>query len=181
MPKIKKGRNELIVRVPISKRVSMENMFLLGNFGVRVEGSNAVVTTRKEKIAFGSIVSQGMPFYGAGVTYKMPIETAACDLRVKASYYKGALIGVKLDGKEVGNIVYAPFELDIPNVSAGKHTLELTLYATRVNCFSGLHCCVNVDWKGPHMYYTGGVEWSYEYELKNVGIMKSPIIQVFNK
>ena len=181
MPKIKKGRNELIIRVPISKRVSMENMFLLGDFGVRVEGATAIVTAKKDKIAFGSIVSQGMPFYGAGVTYKMPIETAACDLRVKASYYKGALIGVKLDGKDVGNIVYAPFELDIPNVSAGKHELELTLFATRVNCFSALHCCANVDWKGPHMYYSGGVEWSYEYELKNVGIMKSPIIQVFNK
>lgn len=181
MPNVKKGRNELIVRVPISKRVSMENMFLLGDFGVRVEGATATLTARKDKIAFGSIVSQGMPFYGAEITYKMPIETAACDLRVCASYYKGALIGVKLDGKDVGNIVYAPFSLDIPNVSAGKHELELTLFATRVNSFNALHCCVNVDWKGPGMYYTDGVHWSYEYDLKNVGIMKSPVIEVFNK
>lgn len=181
MPPIKKGRNELVVRVPISKRVSMENMFLLGDFGVRVEGATAIVTAKKQQIAFGSITTQGMPFYGAAVTYKMPIETKDCDLRVRASYYKGALIGVKLDGKDVGDIVYAPFSLDIPNVAAGKHELELTLYATRVNSFNALHCCANVSWKGPGMYYTNGVEWSYEYDLKNVGIMKSPIIEVFDK
>lgn len=181
MPPIKKGKNELIVRVPISKRISMENLFLLGDFGVRVEGATSIVTAKKPQIAFGSITTQGMPFYGAAITYKMPIETKDCDLRVCASYYKGALIGVKLDGKDVGNIVYAPFALDIPNVAAGKHKLELTLYATRVNSFGMLHCCSNVRWKGPRLYYTDGALWSYEYDLKNVGIMKSPVIEVFEK
>ncbi|MBR7141518.1 MAG: hypothetical protein IKD03_05175, partial [Clostridia bacterium] len=181
MPNIKKGTNELIVRVPISKRISIENMFLLGDFGVRVDGAIATVVARQDKIAFGSITQYGMPFYGAQIAYEVPIETGDCDLTINASLYEGALVDVKLDGKEVGKIVYAPYEIDVKDVSAGKHTLTFTLYATRVNSFGALHDCLYLGWKGPNMYYTDGDLWSYEYMLTNQGIMKSPVIKVYNK
>ncbi|MBQ7224914.1 MAG: hypothetical protein IJX06_05125 [Clostridia bacterium] len=181
MPNVKVGTNELIVRVPISKRVSIENMFLLGDFGVRVNGAIATVVARQDKIAFGSITQYGMPFYGAQIAYEVPIETGDCDLTINASLYEGALVDVKLDGKEVGKIVYAPYEIDVKDVSAGKHTLTFTLYATRVNSFGALHDCLYLGWKGPNMYYTDGDLWSYEYMLTNQGIMKSPVIKVYNK
>ena len=179
LPPVKKGVNELIVRAPISKRVSLENMFLLGDFGVRVAGRKAVVTAMPDKIAFGSVTDQGLPFYGAEITYKLPFECDGGDIRITQDYYCGAVIGVKLDGKDVGKIAFAPFNLDVENVAKGKHELALTLYATRINTCGALHDCTDRVWKGANMWYTTGAEWSYEYNLKPVGIMKSPEIKIY--
>lgn len=181
MPNTVIGKNTLVVKTPISKRVSIENMFLLGDFGVKVCGTVARLVPEEERIAFGSITEQGMPFYGAALTYDIPIKVKSCDLTVCASLFAGAVIGVSLDGKEIGNIAYAPFKLSIPDVDEGEHTLSLTLYATRVNTFGALHNCTDTRWKGPGMYYTRGCEWSYEYALEKVGILKSPIVEVYEK
>ncbi|MBR2988177.1 MAG: hypothetical protein IKC64_00460 [Clostridia bacterium] len=182
LPNLKKGKNTLIVKVPISKRISMENMFLLGNFGVRTEGTKSTVVALPKELAFGSIVNQGLPFYGAVVNYELPVTLRKdATLKVFVPRYKGALVGVKLDGKEVGNIVYSPYCLEIKGVEKGKHTITLSLYCSRVYSFSGLHCSANVYWKGPSMYYTGGNTYSYEYYLLPIGIMQSPVIEVFDE
>lgn len=181
LPELKKGENVLIIKVPISGRISLENFYLLGDFGVEVSGSYACITQRKEKIAYGSVTREGLPFYGAEITYKIPVECEEGDLSVITDYYNGALIAVKLDGKEVGDIVLPPYELIVKNVSVGKHTLELTLYASRINTFGALHLCVPVTWHGPNMWYTDGNGWAYEYQLKDVGIMKKPVVRLKRK
>lgn len=178
LPQLKKGKNEIVVRVPISERISIENFFLLGDFGVKVIGSSAMITKAPKKIAFGSITGQGMPFYGAEVTYKIPFVCGGGELRVTSDYYKGALISAKLDGKEVGKIVLPPYTLTVPDVSEGEHLLELTLYASRINTFGALHLCVPVSWKGPNMWYTDFSGWAYEYQLTDVGIMKKPVLTI---
>ena len=179
LPALKKGKNVLIVRVPVSERISLENLFLLGDFGVRAQGSRFTVIKRQKKICYGSLATQGFPFYGADVTYRIPFSCGRGDLAVTADHYKGALVGVKLDGKDVGKIVLPPYELKIENVARGKHELELTLYLSRVNTFGALHCCVPLSWKGPSSWYTEGNAWSYEYCLKEGGIMKKPYLTLF--
>ncbi len=179
MPRIKRGKNELIVRVPFGKRISLENFFLLGDFGVRVEGTHATVTALPEKLAFGTVTTQGLPFYGAALTYRTTFELDhVCDADLRCDMYRGALVGVKLDGKDVGRIVFSPYKLPLRDLKAGTHTLELTLYASRVNCFNALHNCGNASWIGPDYWYSKGVDWSYEYCLKNVGVMKSPVLEI---
>lgn len=90
---MKKGKNVLLVKAPIGKRVSLENYFLLGDFGVRVNGCEAVITKKPEKLAFGSVVHQGLPFYGANITYKLPLDvTRDGELVIRSDLYRGALI-----------------------------------------------------------------------------------------
>jgi len=179
LPAIRKGRNELVVRVPFGKRVSMENMFLLGAFGVRTEGCHSVVTAQPDKLYFQSITGKGFPFYGGNVTYKMDFTLdEASDIAVRAERYAGALIGVRIDGEDVGKIVFSPYRLICKGLSAGKHTLELTLFGTRVNSFNALHNCGNSDWIGNDFWYSENGAWSYEYCLKEQGILKSPLIDV---
>lgn len=181
LPPLQKGINALTVRVPVSARISLENLFLLGDFGVRAEGSRWKIEQKREKLYYGSVTEQGMPFYGAVVTYKIPFACEEGDVCVRADYYNGALVGVKLDGKDVGKIVLPPYTLKIENVAAGRHELTLTLFASRVNAFGALHCCVPVYWKGPSMWYTEGNSWAYEYQLQKIGIMKKPILTLIHK
>ena len=182
MPKIRKGENELIIRAPIGKRTSIENFFLLGDFGVLCEGCDASITASPEKIPFGDITRYGMPFYGANLTYKMPIEVDTdCDIDVRISHYIGALTRVAIDGKDQGRIVFAPFKLRLNDVKAGKHEITFTLFGTRINSFGTLHRCNNKTYLNPQQWYTKNQEFAYEYQLTPMGIMKSPTIEVYPK
>lgn len=179
--RLAKGKNEIIVKTPFGKRTSLENMFLLGQFGVSVSGTDAKVTAKPSALTFGNIVNQGFPFYGADMTYEIPFECDDCDVKITASLFEAALITAKIDGKDVGRIAYAPYSLKVADVAKGKHVLSLTAHVTRVNCFGGLHACTNINWKGPNWWYTQGTDWAYEYQLKEAGILKSPVIEIFNK
>ena len=119
-----------------------------------------------------------MPFYGAKVTYKIPFVCKGGELKIVSDYYNGALIDVKLDGRDVGKIILPPYTLSVPGVEKGEHILELTLFASRINTFGALHMCVPISWKGPNMWYTDGSSWAYEYQLTDIGIMKKPVLTI---
>ena len=174
LPTLAKGKNELIVRVPISARISMENLFLLGNFGVETLGANTKIVALPSALTFDALRKQKLPFYGANVTYRIPFVCEGGTLTVTTDYYIGALVCVRLDGKEVGKIVLPPYKLQIENVEKGEHLLELTLGGTRGNTFGALHLTTPKTWKGPDMWYSGNNMWSYEYCLNDMGIMKKP-------
>ena len=176
---INKGINTLKVKVPITNRLSLENMFILGDFDVKVQGTKTRIVQKSNKITFGSIVNQGLPFYGGNIIYETEIETPDCDLEIQANHYKGALLGVILDNEEEKNIIFSPYKAIFENVKAGKHKIKFIYYGNRYNTFGALHRNSDHFWKGPAMWYTEDCKWSYEYILANVGIMKSPVIRMF--
>ena len=63
----------------------------------------------------------------------------------------------------------------------GAHTVKFTLDITRVNTFNGLHNCSKHSWVGPDYWYTKGCNFAYEYQLKDNGILKSPVIEIYEK
>ena len=174
---IRKGKNEILIKVPISARTSLENCFILGNFGVKICGAHADIVRLPKKIPFGSITEYGFPFYGGAITYKLPFETTGERLMITADNYSGALISAKIDDCEVGKIVIPPYKLFVEGVERGRHELRLTLFASRINVFGALHLDVDVYWKDASMWYSENNKWAYEYRLKSVGILKRPVLE----
>ena len=125
--------------------------------------------------------SQGLPFYSGNAIYKDSfILDEASDIEIEVNDYFGALVGVKLDGKDVGRIITSPYKLAVENVEAGEHMVEYTLFGNRHNTFSALHH-TNPDkprcYKGPVFWRSKDSEWSYEYQLKPMGILKKPVVR----
>lgn len=184
LPPIKNGENILVITLPITNRSTVENCFILGNFNVRVEGIKKTVIPPTDKIGFGNIVMQGMPFYGADIVYTTDIDApCCCDAQIAVRNYKGAVMRVKLDGKDLGVIAYSPYEIKAENIAKGKHKLEITLYGNRNNCFGPVH---NTDdklgWVGPDAWEfmsDNQNRWKYEYTLKPVGILAGPEIKYY--
>ncbi len=175
LTEIKKGENILEITLPIGERTNTEWCYILGNFGVNVVGRAKTITALPEKLGFGSIVSQGLPFYGGNITYHL--EAQGTDLRVEATRYKGALISVAVDGEEKGKIVYPPYMLDISGLADGEHKVDITLFGNRYNAFGPVHLTdVKHSWHGPGAWRSNEEEWSYEYVLRDVGILARPII-----
>lgn len=175
---IVKGENILEITLPFGETANLENVFIIGNFGVKTEGPAGVITKLPEKLSFGSLLSQGLPFYGGAVTYKMTAETKTDDMTITASDYLGALISVSVDGKEAGNIIYPPYTLEVKGIGKGKHNIDVKLYLHRYNSFGPIHL-VNVkeSWHGPGAWRSDSINWSYEYVLRNTGILKTPGIK----
>ncbi len=178
---LKKGVNELVVKVPITPRITVENMYLLGDFGVVVKGASSKVVEREKTLGFSSFTEQTLPFYGGNIVYKTKINTPECSLKIKASRYAGALIKVKVDGKDAGKIVFSPYTLTVDGVKAGEHEIAFELFGNRYNTFGALHNTTEMKWAGPNMWSTGGDEFSYEYNLKPTGILAAPIVEVLTE
>ncbi len=178
IPEIKKGENELIITFLFGESANLESVFILGEFGVKLQGCTATVTALPEKLSFGTIGEQGLPFYGGNVTYKMPVEVKNNSLTVCASDYIGTLLGAKLDGKDIGLIAYPPCVAKAANVENGSHLLEITLFGNRYNTFGPVHLVNEKEsWHGPGAWRSKNHNWSYEYVLRRIGLLKAPTVE----
>lgn len=177
LPALRRGENILTVDIPFGKRTNVEWAYLLGDFGVRVTGRLCTVVEKAQKLAFGSITEQGLPFYGGNVTYHLPIETDGGAVTLKAPHYRGALMGVRLDGGEEQALIYPPYHCSLGTPAKGKHTIDLTLYGHRRNGFGPVHLAdLNERWIGPGAWRSEDDEWTEEYRICEEGVLTSPII-----
>lgn len=177
LPVIHAGENVLEVSLPFGRNTDVEWLYLLGDFGVEVRGTEKILTESVRELYFGDFVSQGLPFYGGNVTYRLEVNGDGRDVRIQASLYRGAMIAVNVDGERAGTIVFDPYAVTIPALSEGPHIVELTLFGNRVNSFGAVHNCdMKWRWHGPGSWRTTDDRWSYEYTLRPTGILKSPAV-----
>ena len=175
---LKSGENVITVKVPFSQKHHIENMYLIGDFGVRVLGGVAKIVSREPKIGFSSITYQGMPFYGGAVKYKSTVITGNCDMRITCRDFNGALARVYVDGKDAGYIAFSPYSLTVRNVSAGKHTIEFKVYCNRENTFGRLYNRYPSGFYSTEEWYPDKFGLSREYCLENMGILHAPKIEI---
>ena len=176
---LRKGENILEAVIPYHAQVNLEAMFLLGDFGVKLLGNPAVVTEAREQYAFGDICSQGLPFYGGNIVYRIPVELPEDgELTVQIPKFRNPLIEVVLDGEERRELFLSPYRVSFSGVKKGSHLLELRAYGNRRNTFGQLHNCNEVVWCGPDAWRTVGVGWAYEYQLVKTGILVRPLVEL---
>ena len=174
---LQKGTNIVEATVPFTHRIGLEWCYLLGDFGVRIEGRAGVVTAPVRALSFGDIVPQGLPFYGGNITYHLPVSIGANGAVVHIPHYRGALVAVEKDGKRLGETTFAPYDLEVGQADS----IDLVLFGNRVNTFGAVHMVGEDDrFLNPGSWRTQDDDWSEEYVLQKVGILSAPVI-VLNK
>lgn len=173
---IRRGRNELEVILPYTRKSNVEWCYLLGNFGVEIAGNRAMVTDLPKDLGFSDLTAQKMPFYGGNLTYHCQVDLEAGEYTLRIPKYRAALLKVAVDGEDRGRIWYAPYEVKLGRLS-GRHTISVTQYGTRINTFGQVHACdEKMTWFGPDAWRTEGEAFGYEYQLKRTGILAAPIL-----
>jgi len=174
---VKNGCNELVLEIPFEKRTNVENCFLLGEFGVDVRGRDVCVVAFPEALPFGDIRFMGLPFYGGNVDYVCKFYSKGGMAELHATYFRCPLLSVKIDGRRIGPIAYAPYTVDLGELAEGWHEITITAYGNRVNTFGALHNCNEaVTWHGPDSWRTAGAAWCYEYRTRKTGVLKAPVV-----
>ncbi len=179
LPEINRGDNILEVIIPYHAFQDVEYLYLLGDFSVQVAGRNTMIQPPVMDLAFGDVCSQGLPFYGANITYDLPVETVKGKLKLEITQFRCPVIKVALDGEEKGYIAFSPYSLELGEVEEGRHVISITAFGNRVNTFGPIHNCNHTEhWIGPDAWRSEGAAWAYEYQLKKTGILVSPRVTI---
>ena len=73
-------------------------------------------------------------------------------------------------------LLFAPYILELPQMKTGENEIAVTLFGHRGNGFGAVHNAnPEYEWYGPDSYRTEKEEWCYEYRLKPLGILSSPV------
>ena len=89
--------------------------------------------------------------------------------------FRSPLIGVKIDSCYAGRIAIAPYQMSLGYLKKGAHIITLISYGNRVNTFGTIHAGNEENvWIGPDAWRTEGAYYSYEYQLKRMGILAAP-------
>ncbi|MBQ9080452.1 MAG: hypothetical protein IJY27_05215 [Clostridia bacterium] len=175
LPTIKRGENILEIAYAYGERTALEWCYILGNFGVEVNGRCKKITSMPSVLAFGNITSQSLPFYSGAVTYHLTVESHGGDLEVTLPQYRAGVTTVALDGGEPRHVAFAPYKTKFKGISAGAHQIDVKLYLPRTNTFGQVHLTdEKLSYPSPGSYRTAGDMWSYEYQLRREGLTSSP-------
>ncbi|MDI4648145.1 glycosyl hydrolase [Cohnella hashimotonis] len=74
---LRQGGNLLEVSADLHADFDLENLYLLGGFGVVLNGTQPTLTRLPERLEAGDILGQGLPFYGGAITYRISREEVA--------------------------------------------------------------------------------------------------------
>ncbi|MBT7066560.1 MAG: hypothetical protein HN919_09680 [Verrucomicrobia bacterium] len=172
LPDIAAGTHTIEITLSFTKKTSIEWFYLLGDFGVTLQGLHGVLTEPVRRLSFGDWTAQGLPFYGGNVTYHCvaPVDGSS----IQMPQFKATTITVASQGESAA-IFHPPYMADVA-VKAGA-PLDITLFGHRANCFGPVHLAESgMDWLGPNSYRMKGSLFSPEYQLQPLGIVSAPIV-----
>ncbi len=173
------GQNVVEMKTAYREEDNLEAAFLLGDFGVKLDESQATLVAPPRTLKLGDWTSQGLPFYSAAVTYRTRIHCmpGKCERVVlHLPKYAASCVRVLVDGQPAGLIAWPPDECDLTSLlTGGKQELGIQVISSRRNAFGPLHR-VPADGvpTGPPSFATDGDAWTDAYSLVPYGLLAPP-------
>ena len=134
----------------------MAYAYVTGDFSVRLREDKAELAA-PEKLSFGNLVEQGLPFYWGAVRYTtvFELDSADRDLFVEFDAADG-VVSAEINGRHCEALYAAPWRFPLKGaLKPGRNELTLTLRNTAQNFF-GPHrarylrtCTCQTAWRPP--------------------------------
>ncbi|MDP6379766.1 MAG: glycosyl hydrolase, partial [Phycisphaerae bacterium] len=181
---LKVGQNCLTIQCPkFHKRVDLEIIYILGNFGVKVRASESTIVAAPRRLRTGNWVTQSLPFYSASVIYRTRVKARLGKGQravLSLPRWKGTCVIVHADGKPLGTLGWPPYEIDITDALAGGPVdLGIEVVGSRRNAFGPLHQAdPQSAWTGPGEYRLPGKWWVEDFNLKPCGLLQRPVLKI---
>ncbi len=181
---LKPGANTVLLSCDYAEdHPGLEIVYLLGNFGARVDGTDVAVTGAVDSLRLGDWVKQGLAFYSGSVCYVKKIRPKLRKGRrlfVEVPDYRGVAVRVIVDGRPAGVTGWEPNEVDITDfVNGDAAELRIEVIGHRRNSHGPHHLSEKWPaWTGPNSFVSGGKGWIDGYQLVPVGLMKAPSLVV---
>lgn len=185
------GNNELRFLCDYDANSGLELCYLRGDFGVKVQGTQATITPPVKSLKIGDWVKQGLAFYAGHVTYRTNVKLpwrkdAHVFLRLPA--FRGVGARVFVNDRPAGVLAWPPYETDITALVKSAQSarrapravkLGIEILGHRRNSHGPLHHAEKWPiWTGPSEFIATGGKWCEDYQLVPCGLMKPPELVV---
>jgi hypothetical protein len=172
-----RGSNTLELVTDFRQDRYFEALYLLGNFGVNLDGTKKHITRLPEKLLPSDLTAQGLPFYSGGVTYEIPVANKLAKNQqfwIETPKFEAAC----LKAGPAAFIAWQPYCTEVTD-SRRDGVVELTAMLTRRNSFGPLHQLpLRTGSYGPGNWVTTGKFWSQNYQLYPAGLLEAPVISL---
>ena len=180
LPKILKGENVLCLTVEYGDCTNLEWMYLLGEFGVELQGAHSFLYPKPERLFWGDYTRQGFPFYTGNMTYLVELPDRKQgeerkDEILQVPYYSGAAVKAAVSEGEEQMLAFLPYACKLKGLKEQGNILEITCLGNRHNGFGQLHLMGDdIVWLGQNSWRTEGTAWTDTYQVKPMGILTAP-------
>jgi len=170
---LKIGMNEIILNCKYLNEMEMEDIYLVGEFGV---SNDRKIINEPDKLHFGDWCFQGYPHYAGSMVYHFDIQykvkmNKQAILRI--GEYKGVLCTVSVNGHTVAYVPWA--SADQVDLTAyfkeGTNQIDLEVVGTPRNMFGPFHQkytdCSRISWAD---FRTEGELYTPDYVLEPYGL-----------
>lgn len=160
------GANVLTMKTGYRYDVNLEYPFLIGDFGVQITAEELPVITRApENLALGDITRQGMPFYGAGVSYivDVPAFSDGERLWLVTDTAEAACIRIS-NGSDSKIMAFYPLCADVTELARGHDKLEIKYVFNRKNTFEP--CMEEIYFQGHYVLQKQGMCSPMRFEIR---------------
>jgi hypothetical protein len=168
------GENRVELTTNFRKDMNLEALYLLGQFGVKLDGTKKTLTRLPEKLTVGDLTAQGLPFYSGSVTYRIPVANKPGEGQkafLETPKFEAACVKVGKDKI----IPWQPYEVEVTDETLKNDYIETTTVLTRRNSFGPLHQVpLRSGGYGPGNWTTDGKDWSQSYQLYPAGLLEPP-------
>lgn len=171
------GSNTITLECDYKAGHDLEAIYLLGSFGVSLQGRMACLGKLPAQLATGDVTTQGLPFYSGKIRYHI---TAASSGQLALPAVAAACVTFRAPQGDAARVVpWAPFECAIDGLTDSDGRLIVELALTRRNTFGPLHLVpVEQLWIGPDSFRSDGENWTDDYQLIPAGLLAVPEVRV---
>lgn len=175
--RVKAGQNLIELLCDYGMDVQVEDMYLVGDFGVKRLGPTSfTLTDEPSTLSMGSWGDQGYPMYAGTMRYHATFQVQKPEdgrVVVRLNGARGSLYLVSVnDGPQVP-VCWQPWEADVTDqVRPGENRLTVDVVSTLRNTFGPLHHKRGDDlgWVGPGEFVDER-NWVDEYQLIPYGLI----------
>ena len=176
---VKVGENELELSCTYGIDVPVEDLYLVGDFGVKkASETEYTLMDEPEALKNGDWTQQGYPFYAGTMQYKASFSLQkerepGERVLIRLPEAKGTLFLVKVNGRGPVPVCWQPLEADVTDlVQIGENELIIEVVSSLRNTFGPLHHkSGDPYWVGPFTF-TDEANWVDAYQLVPFGLIK---------
>lgn len=179
-----KGRNSVELEAAYHEEINLEAIYIIGEFGVKSEGTKKTIVKLPSELCAGSITTQGLPFYSGKIEYIIDIEQRFDkNEKVYIAFDSLDAACIKVTSNKTGRkiIAWSPYEADITDEVKEGSAVKVEVALTRRNTFGPLHQVPLLAYAyGPDNFITEGDSFSENYMLIPSGITSTPKLLIKN-
>lgn len=172
---LKLGRNEVTIDVPFRRSTNIEALYLVGDFGVSLDGHMRTITNAPTEIGCDNYAAYNMPFYTGNMTVTLTpddyrpllgdLADTAERIVLTPKEFTGGCVKVTADGKTTV-LGWDPYEADVTEAYRKGLPISVTVTGVRTNVFGPLHEVTKPShYCGPGSFETRGDRWTNDYSL----------------